>query len=77
MKEQIIFYLKNGDIYMGDHYLRGECLDILRENGYKEYYCGVKRTNKQSVIVGIDENNTVTLEQRAQNGLLCATKVNI
>ncbi len=77
MKEQIIFYLKNGDLYMGDHYSRTECLTILKENGYKKYYCGYKYTNKQSVIIGIDKNNTVKLEQRAHNGLMCATKVNL
>lgn len=68
----IKFYLDNGDDYRGDNFTKKECLRILKENGYKKYYQGICYYDKQQTIAGINENNTVGLKKRKENGLLYA-----
>lgn len=64
-----MFYLKNGDVYLGEEYTRIEALKILKEKGYKRYYEGKHYLDGKNCIVGIDKNNKVKIVERRKNGL--------
>ena len=72
-----MLYLKNGDVYMGDHYTTKEAKRMLKEKGYKTYYIGKEYLNNQSCVVGIDKNNTVGIAQRRKNGFLWAREYSL
>ena len=79
MNQKVMFYLNNGDTYMGDDYTEREAVRTLAQKGYHIYYTGryeyLKRMGTLQVlhsirvVVAINEHNTVPLERRRQNGL--------
>ena len=71
---KIMFYLENGDVYMGANRTISEALRIMKEKGYKKYYRGKHYQDNQTCIVAIDTNNKVDLIQRTKNGLWDATE---
>lgn len=72
-KEDIIFYFNNGDDWQGTIFMSiSEAEKRLIEKGYKKYYKGRSYRDSKLTIVGINNNNTVFLKQRRENGLLGA-----
>ncbi len=71
--EEIKFYLKNGNDYQGTPKTTHlELAKRLKRLGYKKYYGGVCEWDGMSTIVGIDDDNDVSLKQREKNGLIGA-----
>ena len=77
--KNIIFYLDNGDTYLGDNYTIKDAIKKLKQEGYTKYYQGIRYfdNKKDNVIVGIDDNNKVLIPERRKNGLLYARCKNI
>jgi hypothetical protein len=63
-------YEENGDVYMGNNYVEGYAKEMLKLHGYKKYYSGRDSYDMQKTIVGINNKNTIGVEQRRQNGFL-------
>ena len=77
MKTLVKFYKKNGNVFCGSKILILDAIGILEKEGYRKYYQGLDYSDNQVTIVGIDENNTVGLKNRRENGLLNAVEITI
>jgi len=79
--EKVLFYTNNGETCYHEQYTEKEAIGKLKELGYKAYYKGryyrVFTGGDVLVIVGINEKNTVSLEQRRKNGLKYARRLSI
>lgn len=76
--ERTLLYLDNGEDCKFDNWTFAEAKKELKKNGYKKAYSGRKlNASGIKVLVGINEKNTVKLEERRKNGLYKATIINI
>lgn len=74
--ERVLFYSENGDVCHHDNYSASQAKEWLKRHGYKVAYTGRKLTRDGiKVIVGINDKNTVPLDQRRKNGLWNARRI--
>ena len=74
--EKTLLYLDNGDTCLHDNFTLSEAKKRLKQEGYTFAYSGRKFNNYGiKVLVGINDNNTIKLPERRNNGLYRATLI--
>jgi len=76
--ERTLLYSDNGEYCHHDNFTFAEAKKYLKNLGYTNAYSG-RKFNAYGIktLIGINENNTVKLKERRQNGLYRATLISL
>ena len=75
--EKVKLYVNNSEFISADEFTLEQAKNYLRERGYKIAFTGRAYYDNQKTIIGINDDNTYSLETRRQNGLRYGRQISL